>query len=70
MHNKTKTNTEPNNQWEAHQTTYQQQQNHRPRTDSSPSHRGGLNAFYGYQILAQDSVVVKIQNCLARMEAA
>ena len=39
-------------------------QNHRLRTDSSLSHRvggGGLNAFYGYQIFALDSVVVEVQ---------
>ena len=61
MHNKTKTNTDPLNQWEAHQTADQQQQNHHLRTDSSLSHRG-LNAFYWYQIFALDSVVVKTQN--------
>ena len=33
------------------------------------SHRGGgLNVFYWYQIFALDSVGVKTQNCLARME--
>ena len=41
--------------------------------DSSLSHRGGgggLNAFYWNQIFALDSVVVKTQKCLARMEAS
>ena len=47
----------------------QQQQNHRLRTDSSLSHRGGLNAFYRYQIFALDSAVVEVQECSARMEA-
>ena len=35
-----------------------------PRTDSSLSHRGGgggLNAFYWYQIFAQDSAVFEVQ---------
>ena len=41
-------------------------QNHRLRTDSSLSHRGGgggggLNAFYWYQIFALDSAVVEVQ---------
>ena len=39
----------------------QQQQNHRLRTDSSLSHRGGLNAFYWYQIFTLDSAVVEVQ---------
>ena len=42
----------------------QQQQNHRLRTGSSLSHRGGgggLNAFYWYQIFALDSAVVEVQ---------
>ena len=44
----------------------QQQQNHRPRTDSCLSHcsgRGGgcSNAFYWYQILVLDYGVVKAQ---------
>ena len=38
------------------------------------SHRGrgegGLNVFYLYQLFALDSVVVKTQTCLARMEAS
>ena len=41
----------------------QQQQNHRLRTDSSLSHRGGgggLNAFYWYQIFALNSAVVEV----------
>ena len=72
MHNKTKTNTDPHNQREVHQTMdQQQQQNHRLRTESSLSHQGlgwgGLNAFYWYQSFALDSVDVKTQNCLARM---
>ena len=29
-----------------------------------------FNAFYWYQIFALDSVAVKTQNCLARMEAS
>ena len=29
--------------------------------DSSLSHRGGLNAFYWYQIFALDSAVVEVQ---------
>ena len=40
------------------------QQDHRLRTDSSLSHRGGgggLNAFYWYQIFALDSAVVEVQ---------
>ena len=44
----------------------------RLKTDSSLSHRGrggGLNAFYREQIVALDSVVVKTQNCIARIEA-
>ena len=66
----------PHNQWKAHQTTDQQQQkNHRLKTDISLSNRGGgggggLNAFYWYQIFAQDSVVVKAQNCLVRIEVS
>ena len=46
----------------------QQQQNHRLRTDSSLSHRGGgggLNAFYWYQIFALDSAVVEVQEMLS-----
>ena len=43
----------------------QQQQKHRPRTDSCLRHcsgrGGGLNAFYWYQILVPDYVVVKAQ---------
>ena len=39
----------------------QQQQNHRLRTDISPSHRGDLNAFYWHQIFALDSAVVEVQ---------
>ena len=31
---------------------------------------GCLNAFYWYQIFALDSVVIKTQKCLARMEAS
>ena len=31
---------------------------------------GGLNAFYRRQIFALGSVVVKTQNCLARIEAS
>ena len=44
-----------------------QQQNHRLRTDSDLSHRGGgggggcLNALYWYQIFAQDSAVIGVQ---------
>ena len=49
-------------QWEKQSTTNQQQQNHRLRTDNSQSHwRGGLNAFYWYQIFALDSAVVEAQ---------
>ena len=45
---------------------HQQQQNHRPRTDSCLSHGsgrgdGGLNAFYWYQILVLDYVAVRAQ---------
>ena len=32
-----------------------------PYTDSSLSHRGGLNALYWYQIFALASAVVKVQ---------
>ena len=39
----------------------QHQQNHRLRTDSSLSHRGGLNAFYWYQIFGLDSAGVEVQ---------
>ena len=39
----------------------QQQQNHRLRTDSSLSHRGGFNEFYWHQIFALDSAVVEVQ---------
>ena len=67
MHIKTQM---PHNQLEAHQTTDQQQQNHRLRTDSSLSRRGDLNAFYWYQIFALVSVIVKTKKCLARMEAS
>ena len=35
-----------------------------------PNLQGDLNAFYLYQILALDSVVVKTQNFYARMEAS
>ena len=46
MHNKTKSNKEPNNQWEAHQTTDQQQQNHGLRMNGQqPKPLGDLNAF-------------------------
>ena len=75
MDNKTKTNTEPQNQRDAHQTTDQQKQKHRLRTDSNLSHReggwggGGVNAFYWYQIFALESVVVKAQNCVARIKS-
>ena len=37
--------------------------------DSSLSHRG-LNAFYWYQISAQDSAVGEVQKCSARTEAS
>ena len=41
----------------------QQQQNHRPRTDRSLSHRGlNLNPFYWRQIFALDYVAVQTQN--------
>ena len=43
----------------------QQQQIHRLRTDSSLSHRGGLNAFYWYQIFALDSAVVEVQEMIS-----
>ena len=59
MHNKTKTNTEPHNQWEARQTTEQQQQNHRLRTDSSISHRGLKCILLVPTLRPIDSVVVK-----------
>ena len=63
MHNKQWQTQNPHNQWEAHQTTDQQQQNQRLRRASRLSHwgrgGGGLNAFYWYQIFALDSVVVK-----------
>ena len=39
----------------------QQEQNNRLRTDSSLSHRGGLNVLYWYQIFALDSTVVEVQ---------
>ena len=70
MHNNKKRQTQnPHNQWEAHQTAYQQPQNHRLRTDSSLSHRG-INACYWYQIFALDSAAVITQTCLARMKAS
>ena len=50
----------------------QQQQNHRPRMDSCLSHcsgsGGGLNAFYLYQILVLDYVVVKAQQLFGSHE--
>ena len=57
---------------EAATTNESTHQNHRLRTDNSPSRwgGGGLNAFYLRQIFALNSVVVKTQNCLARMEAS
>ena len=60
----------PHNRWEAHQTTCQQQQNHRLKMDTSLSQRGGggLNAFYWYQLFGLDYVSVKTQNCYG-MEA-
>ena len=74
MHTKTKTNTKPPQKMGSTLTIYQQQVNHRLRTDNSLSYPGGggggLNAFYWRQIFALDSVVVKTQNCLARMEAS
>ena len=58
----------PTNRWEQQLTMNQQQQNHRLRTDSSLRHQGGwewgLKCIYWCQILALDSVVVKIQNSL------
>ena len=43
-------------------TKSQQQQNHRLRTDSSLSHRGGAYMhFFWYQIFALDSAVVEVQ---------
>ena len=50
-----------------HSQTSQQQQNHRRlRTDSSLGHRGrggggGFNAFYWYRIFALDSADVEVQ---------
>ena len=52
-------------QWEQ-QSTMNQQQNHRLRTDSSLSHwEGGclIDVFYWYQIFALDSAVVEAQIC-------
>ena len=47
-------------------TRQNKNQNHRLRMDSSLSHwgGGGLNAFYWYKIIAQDSDVVKSQKLL------
>ena len=53
--------THPHKQWEVHKTIDQQKQNHHLRKDSS---LGWTAAF------ALGSVVVKTQNCLARMEAS
>ena len=39
----------------------QQLQNNPNRTDSSPIHHRGLNAFYWYQAFALESVVVEPQ---------
>ena len=61
----------PYKQWEIHKTINQQLQNHRFRTDSSLSHRGGgggLNAFYWRQIFALDSVVVNTQRLFSSRE--
>ena len=44
MHNKTKTKTDAHNQWEAHQATDQQQQNHPLRTEAAQA-TGGLCLF-------------------------
>ena len=71
MYNKTKTNTEPpqpigstpNNRSTTTKPAPQNVQQPKP----SGGGGGGLNAFYWYQILALDSVVVKAQNCLTRM---
>ena len=52
-----------------HQTTNLQQQNHRIRTDNSLSQRG-LKCILLVQNFTLDSLVVKTQNCLARMEAS
>ena len=49
-------------QLEQQKTMNQQQQNHRLRTGSLKATGGGVNAYYWYQILAQDSVVVKTFN--------
>ena len=38
------------------------------RTAVKATGGGGLNAFYWYQIVALDSVVVETQKCLARIE--
>ena len=48
------------------QLKVQQHQNH----EQQPKPFGVWNAFYWYQIFALDSVVVKTQNWLARMEAS
>ena len=72
MHNKTKTNTEPD------QTMGSTPNNRSTTTEPSPKNGqqpkppggGGLIAFYWYQSFALYSVVVKTQNCLARMEVS
>ena len=58
MHNKTRTTQNRHNQFDARQTTDQQQQNHRLTTESHLSHRaGGFNALYWYQILQMKQVL-------------
>ena len=51
MHNKQRQTQNPHNQWEAHQTADQQQQNQRLRTGSNLSHRGDLMHFTGTKSL-------------------
>ena len=75
MHSKTKTNTELPQTMGSTLNNLSTRKYPCLRMDSSLSHRGGgggggLNAFNWCHILALDSVVVKIQNCLACMEAS
>ena len=61
MYNKTKTNTEPPQPMGSTPNNISTTKKPPPRTDSNQTHQGGgsLNAFYWYQNLALDSVVVK-----------
>ena len=70
MHNKTKTNTEPPQPIGSTPNNRSTTTEPPPWNDSSLSHREGegLNASYWYQIFALDYIVVKAQNCRARIQ--